>query len=56
MVRNRFCSDVNGERPRRWLRNLSDYSAGPLDRFNRVIDTRPRFSEGIRHTEADYVA
>ena len=37
MVRNRFSSEgVNSARPRRWLPNLSDYAAGPLDRYGKL--------------------
>ena len=37
MVSNRFMSDgVNGDRPRIWLKNISRYSRGPLNEFNRV--------------------
>ena len=35
-VRNRFASDVNpAEDPARWLQKLTDYRAGPLDRFGK---------------------
>jgi len=38
MVGNRFSSElVNSARPRKWLPNLSDYAAGPLDRYGKLI-------------------
>ncbi len=37
MVRNRFLSDdINSARPRKWLPNISEYAAGPLDRYGRL--------------------
>jgi hypothetical protein len=46
MVWNRFASEITGERPRRYLANLGDYIATPLDRYGKPWrDTRP--SEGL---------
>ncbi len=37
MVRNRFTSEaINSARPRKWLSNLSEYAAGPLDRYGKL--------------------
>ena len=38
ILRNRFKSEVNhSERPSKWIRNVTDYATGPLDRFGKPI-------------------
>ena len=37
-LRNRFKSDVNHtERPSRWIRSVTGYAGGPLDRFSKPL-------------------
>jgi hypothetical protein len=39
-LRNRFRSDVNhAERPCSWIRNITRYAAGPLDRFGQPLQS-----------------
>jgi hypothetical protein len=58
LLQNRSCSNVNhSERPSRWLRNVTDYAAGPLDRFNKPLGSdgggkrEPQNLSGIDYRE-----
>ena len=48
MVRNRFASEINGERPRSWLPRVGAYVAGPLDRFGQ-IKPKPAGALGLQN-------
>jgi hypothetical protein len=54
MLRNRYRSEVNhGERPSVWIKNITAFTGGRLDRFGKPLDTAPPAEEVEFHKKGE---